>query len=451
MANVFVWSGATGLNDGSSWDNAYTTLMRDWGAEAGFTLATDFVYVRSVHAETPGSNVTIRGSTSGGTEEPVRVICVVGDTTGTTPGALATGASVTPTGSFDIIILEQLYVYGVDFISPDNISISNSGNSDVVLEKCSLQLTGGSTSDVLNLHTTGNSDCFIRLVDTNISFNLAGQKISSTGGANIEWLGGTLTGDQTVLLLTRFVHCKIYVKNVDLTSMITGSLVDVSASATGACDILFTRCLMASGFSAVSGTMDQAGREIRLVHCQIGTDADPAYQIEFNTSKGKVVSDTARYRTDGASDGERTNPLSWDMDTTVGSKRQYPGHPLHSPPIAGWTDGDGATAHVYRIFFASGATQQDDDIWFELIGPNDAATNSLGVKNSARVDPETAASNHTSDTESTWNGTDVGTKQYMEVTYTPDKPGPISAIVYMSGDAGSTGHIYIDPKIYIDP
>src|SRR3990172_5296787 len=120
MANKFVWSGATGANDGSSWDNAYTSLMRDWGAEAGFTPATDYVYVRSVHSETSGTALTITGSTAEGTIAPCRIVCVVGDTTGTTPGNLATGAAVNTTSGVDINIIESIYLYGVEFFSNNN-------------------------------------------------------------------------------------------------------------------------------------------------------------------------------------------------------------------------------------------------------------------------------------------------------------------------------------------
>jgi len=193
------------------------------------------------------------------------------------------------------------------------------------------------------------------------------------------------------------------------------------------------------------------GSRYEFYHCQAGTDADPAYQMEIHTSRGKIKADTASYRTSGSSDDERTNPISWDMDTTAGSERNYPGNALESPPITGWTTGDGATAVVFRIYIASGGTQQDDDVWFDLVGPNDAATNSLGVRKTTRVAPEGTPANLTTDGTSTWTGADVGTKQYMEITYTPDKPGPIHAIVHMATDAGATGHIFIDPKIYIDP
>jgi len=84
----------------------------------------------------------------------------------------------------------------------------------------------------------------------------------------------------------------------------------------------------------------------------------------------------------------------------------------------------------------------------ELEGPNDAATNSLAALKTTRVAPRTTAAAYTTDSGSTWTGTGVGTKQYMQITYTPDKPGPVSVRVMM---AKASDNIYIDPKIQIDP
>jgi hypothetical protein len=170
--------------------------------------------------------------------------------------------------------------------------------------------------------------------------------------------------------------------------------------------------------------------------------------MEIHDSRGKITTDVARYRDQATTDGERATPISWDFDTTVGSVRGYPGHALEGPPITGWTDGDAATAHTYRIYFASDATINNDDIWFELEGPNDAATDSMAVINTTRVAPRTTATAYTTDSSSTWTGTGVGTLQQMDVTYTPDKPGPVTARVYM---AIASDNIYVDPAIYIDP
>jgi hypothetical protein len=84
----------------------------------------------------------------------------------------------------------------------------------------------------------------------------------------------------------------------------------------------------------------------------------------------------------------------------------------------------------------------------DLIGPNDAATDSLGVRQTTRPDPMATPANLTTDASSTWNGADVTTKQQIDVVYTPDKPGPITARVYV---ATPSERVRIDPKIYIDP
>jgi hypothetical protein len=136
------------------------------------------------------------------------------------------------------------------------------------------------------------------------------------------------------------------------------------------------------------------------------------------------------------------------MDTTAGSVRGYPGHALESPPITAWTDGDASTAHTYRIAIASDATIQDDELWIELEGPNDAATDSKAVFQTSRVAPLGTAANLPTDSGSTWTGTGVGTKQYAQVSYTPDKPGPVTVRVFM---AKASDNIYVDAKIQIDP
>lgn len=453
MANKFVWSGATGANNGASWADAYTTLMRDWGAEAGFTPGTDFIYVRSVHSESTGAPLTLTGGSAEGSTLQPRIITVVGDTTGTTPGNLATGASVTTTGANDLEINEGIFVYGVDFTSGAELGIGRSSDGDISLEQCGLSWASGA---VLYLGIV--SQVGVRITLRGCTYTPLG--VTSTiriGNCRVDILGGTLVNNVNDFIgnadARPYTHWII--SGVDL-SALTSNLVGAGAGWTAGAHVQISRCVLGAGATIHDQTLDISSALVEVVHCQIGTDSDPAYQMYTATDRGTVETDVSTYRTGGAADGERTNPISWAMDTSVMSKRSYPGHALQSPPIVGWTDGDASTAHTYRIYFASGATQDNDEIWFELLGPNDAATNSLGVFPSAgllgtRVDPETASAAHTTDGSSTWTGSDVGTKQQMDITYTPDKPGPISAVVYMVSDAGSTGVIHVDPKVYIDP
>jgi hypothetical protein len=235
---------------------------------------------------------------------------------------------------------------------------------------------------------------------------------------------------------------------VDLSVLASSGIVDGSGFAAEG-TVILSRCLLATGMTVLGGTtIDVPGARVLTTHCQIGTDADPAYQMEYNDARGKIVTDAARYRTGGGKDIERTTPISWDMDTTAGSVRGYPGHALVSPPITAWADGDATTAHTYRISIASDATINNDEFWIEVEGPNDAATDSKAVINSTRVAPLTTAAALTTDSGSTWTGSGVGTKQYAQVTYTPDKPGPLTIRCHL---AKASDHVYVDPKIQIDP
>jgi hypothetical protein len=443
-----VWSGASGGDTGANWENAYSTLMKDWGAEAGFTPGTDFVYVRSSHSETSGTTVTVTGTTAEGTLDPVRILCVTGNDTGTDPGTLTTGATVqTSATSAHIEINEKLYIYGVKFQPDGDLELGQTGtDSWLVLEQCTAQLDTTSSQLYLGTATSTVSNNIICL-DTDINFQTTSGSIYLYM-ANLHWDGGSSTNSTlqfTNLGFSRLARATF--RNMDLSS-IAGDLVANVGSAPAPLIVSFERCLINAGATLVNGTIDIPGAEISFHHCQSGTDADPAYQMKRYTYQGTVETDTARYRDNGASDGERTNPYSWSLDTAAGSNVIELYEPLESPPIAGWTDGDASTAHTYRVYVASGATLQDDEVWVELIGPNDAATDSLGVRKTTRPDPLATPANLTTDASSTWNGADVTTKQQIDVVYTPDKPGPITARVYV---AKPSERVSIDPKIYIDP
>jgi hypothetical protein len=451
VANKFVWSGATGANDGSSWADAYTSLMRDWGAEGSFTPATDFIYVRSVHSETSSSTLTMTGSVAD-TTAPCRVICCVGATTGTSPGNLATGADVNTDNVAGHVVLDNgLYVYGVEFYSKNEIFLGEDPtDQDIVLEDCRLELTGTAT-DYINIGDVSSSDAQkVVWKNVTIDFAINGQGIW-VRHVTFSWIGGTCERDADTLLRVPAQGSKgnILLSGLDLSTLTSSALCSGSASVNADRLIVFSRCLLATGATILNASIKEPGYRVEAYHCQIGTDADPAYQMAVEDARGLIITDTARYRTGGASDGERTNPISWDMDTaSAGTLRGYPGHALESPPIAAWTDGDGTTSHTYRIYFASDATLQDDELWIEVELPNDAATNPKASIVTNRVAPLSSAANHPTDGGSTWTGTGVGTKQYMEVSHTPDKPGPVLARIFM---AKASDHVYIDPQIVIDP
>lgn len=451
MTNRFVWSGATGANDGTTWEDAYATLMQDWGAE-GHTPGTDKVYVRSSHSEISASTLTLLGSTADSTTLPVDIRCVVGADTGTTPGNLATGAKVaTNNASADIIISEGVYIYGVTFESNDimELGASSASDNDVMLEDCLLTLIA--SSNYIMLGVADYEGTRVHLLNTDIDMGSALNNKFRFRECLFVWEGGTWISNQSVPVVADAPNGRghsLTFRNVDFSAQSSSFLVN-AAGFFQHTQVLFSRCLLNASVGHVTGTHAKVGNNITFIHCQDGTDSDPAYQLAAYTPRGSVTAVTAIYRAGGAKDGVRTNPIAWTLDTTYGTRRTYPGHALESPPIIALLPGDGATEYTVRGYFASGGTQQNDDVWIDLIRVNDGATNSLGVRDTTRVSPETAATNHPTDSLSSWVGSDVGTKQYTEKAFTPDKPGAISVQFLMTSDAGAAGQIHADPLLEV--
>ena len=94
MANYYIWSGATGAANGTSWANAYLTLTAGIQSKA----VGDVFYVAHDHAEVAAGALTFQ--TPGTIASPSKVICV--DRAGSVPPVSAdrrTTASITRTGN----------------------------------------------------------------------------------------------------------------------------------------------------------------------------------------------------------------------------------------------------------------------------------------------------------------------------------------------------------------
>jgi hypothetical protein len=228
------------------------------------------------------------------------------------------------------------------------------------------------------------------------------------------------------------------------------SLFDWSTTLDENTRIYIEDCLYPAGVTTLEAAttfLDMHAQVIETYHTQIGTDADPSYQGEKITAHGICSVDVARYRTAGSSDGERATEYSMDMQTTFGHIRQFPQSALESFPLAVWSAGDGATEHTYTVYIASGGTLTDADIWVVLWIQSDAATNSLAQRISSQAAPLATPTNITTDSASTWNGTDVSTKQKIVLSHTPDKPGVVRGHVYL---VKNTERVSVDAAIWVD-
>lgn len=431
MATYYVRSGATGLNDGSSWTNAWTSIA---SADAVAT-SSDEVWVAADHVEGASAAITLSASTY--------YICKDHTDDSDAIGAQLDIAS----GTFDVNLTGGMLMRGFIVSATDDIFFQDP-SSGFYQEFHDCEFYNGSLStDDMTWNGSSSGSMIFKARNCLFEFGHVDAGIRMLGHWDVYFEKCTFQGPAGATMTNGLINDtsrragSMWFYGCDLTKVDEGCLVSSAAGF-----YVFDRCLLPGTFSFRNATWNAQGSRLIYRLCQTGTDSDPAFQGYEETLFGFCEVDTARYRTGGASDGERTNPYSFSI--TSQSYTKQPWTAAESMLLSGWTDGDGTTSHTYRVYFASGATLTDRDLWADFWYPNDAAANSLAAFQTKKPLPGATGTNHTTDSGSTWNGTDVTTKQYLQFTATPDKPGPIQLRVFLSKP---TERVSVDPKIYIDP
>lgn len=450
MAHVYVNSGATGLNNGTSWANAYTTL----NAATSVATGADIVWVKNTHAETAAAAKSITFPTSPG----LRVICTSDATE--PPTSSTTGAKVITTGNFSVALVSGFaYVYGVEFDSGTGNSgaadlLVASGNADthIVLDNCTLAVlsTHLNAPIVLGASAGGGSttnrrvdfiDCTLRQDTSAISamivlqtgfWNFSGMTIAGAGATPPTSLFETASAQSASSLL---------VENSDLTGRALTNLVDLTNFNSPPNRFVIRNCKLPTGVNVTTGSFDSSGASIVEMHnCD---SADTHIRFSRNSWQGSVTQQTGtRIRTGGATQADST-AFSWLMAGSANSV--YIAHPLVSPDIAifNTTVGSSITATV-EILHDSVTNLQNDKIWLEVDYPG-----TTGFPQSNRASDRVAtviATPADQDASSVaWDTTGMTNpnKQKLVVTFTPQEAGYILCRVKLAANVS----VYVDPLI----
>lgn len=434
MATYYVDSAAVGANNGNDWVNAWVSI------DSFLTLPpanNDVCLVDDGHSEDLGASKTYAIVTAA--ETPFKIHCV-----DKADDSLSTGAVVDNGGVADAFFLRiegSLHCYGMIWRSGGQIQLRAVDNQKQIWEACTID-PGNKTANILFIgRNTDGYNCELHLIDCVITLSSRLALCS-----RCFFRRGSISGGSTNPIDTNTyegISCEL--EGVDLSGIAGTILFNRSAQTKRMGRMIAKSCKVPANASVVSAPILSSHR-YEMMHCESGTPADPSFEMEVKDYWGTTKASAARYRSDGASDKVRSSPYSWEMVATAKAQEIYCPH--ESPPLAGWTDGDGAKEFVYTVYFASDATMQDDEIWMEIFLPNDASTSSQAARLSTRLDPQGTPANITSDGVSTWNGAGVGTKQKLSISYTPDKSGPVTARIYL---AKASDAVYVDPKIYISP
>ena len=437
MASYYVWSGAAGSANGSSWANAFTTLT----AAVVTEVAGDTLYVAHDHVESTAGAVTL--NSSGTFALPTKVVCV--DRAGSVPPVSAdrrATAQVTVTGANALGLGGCTHYDGIIFTAGNSTAsaslsvASTAAATSVRLDNCSLRLGGSGVSGVINIGAAAFGGCYVELNNTTFSFANVGQLITII--AMLKWrntpsaLLGTIPTILFVPSASRggSVECI----GVDLSAAGSGKTIVGGSSNAQDCSFRFVDCKLNASVTKVVAPTSHGANEIDFVR---SGSSGANYAVNRTRVPGVLIEETTIVRTGGASDG--TTPIAWRIDTTASCTYSLP---FETPPIAIWNDATGSakTATVEGIW-GGGAVPLDTEIWLECEYLGDASSPLGSFVADCAANLLTAGANQTSSSE-TWGGST--TKFKLNVTFTAQQKGWIYARVKV-GKASST--FYVDPMV----
>lgn len=440
MADKYLWSGASGVADGSSWTDAYTTMQ---AAAAGAALG-DRILVASDHAD-PNVNAAYTIVFNGTADNPTQVICV-----DRTSGAFTTGAVVFRSGTNGTISIQGSFVsWGVEWgvgTATNSTAITFCASNSIrqlqhVLNGVVIAGGSGANSRINcgNINTVLQNE--LRFFNTDVLFgsNTGGFRLS--GQVDFEWVGGGLLSGATsldaIFDITGNAEPGLFsARNVDLSNAATdtdifkpGIIIPLRAS--------LANIAMPSGWTGSVIADGELAANVTAVNVGGGNNN---YQFAHVGYVGRTVQDTGIYRSGGATDG--TTAMSWKIDSTVDAK--WPALPYIGAPVAVWVDSTSSPVTVTFEVLTDGVTltNQDFGLEYSYLG---SSTTSLGtVARTTPADILASAANLTTSSE-TWVSTGLASpvKQKVSFTFTPEKKGFVQAVPILHRDSTT---VYFDPE-----
>jgi hypothetical protein len=435
MASYYVWSGATGSANGTSWANAYTTLTLAFSGKA----AGDVFYVAHDHAESTAAAVTL--AAAGTIANPTKVICA--NRAGSVPPVSAdrrTTATVTTTGTSSTLNFSGFTHYdGIIFSAGSgagnvNAALQNTSGGWIKFDNCSLRLASTGTGK-LSLTIDG---VYIELNNTTVSFAGTGQGFLV--GEVLKWrntpsafVGGS-TIPTTLFNLSSGDGGSVECIGVDLSAAGSGKTICGASSAANAVAFKLVDCKLDAAVTKSAVPAAHGASEVDFVRSGA---SGVNYTVFRHRISGTLDHETTIVRTGGASDG--TTLIAWKIVTTANCTYSVP---FECPPIAIWNDtvGSAKTATVEGVW-GGGAVPLDGDIWVDVEYLGDATSPQGSFVNDGTPDLLATPANQTS-SSSTWGGST--TKFKLNVTFTAQQKGWIYARVKCA-KASST--FYIDPLV----
>lgn len=439
MATYYVYSGAAGANNGSSWTDAYTTFA---SAVTAATTSGDIILVHKTHQGTLAAT-TIWTLAAG-----VHVYVVDKDASDAL-AIMGTGGWIGGTGNFAVTLNGAGYhhVYGLTIrnggTSNRDVTIGDSDEAHWEMEDC-FYWTDNTSTGVSVIFGHDNADTLVRLVRPTFRFGAA-QRIEVR--ARLEIYGGSISSAGSVpayVFSQQFVandtrKMSVYVEGFDASYAGSAPLFnEAGEAATGAA--YFVRCKLGSGY-AMLNTARTMGNGIDVFVFDSATD-DTHTVLGHQNALGSTVIDTSIYVT---ADSEA---LSWKVASSANANFYKP---YRSPWIDRYNADVATSIQPYIEILRDGSTTayQDDEVWAEFTAKQTSGF-PISTLLTGRMTHFGAPSNHsagtgtgnwTGESGSAWSG-----KLQAPSSFTPAEIGHIRGRICI-GEPSTT--VYASPRVRV--
>lgn len=435
MAIVYVWNGATGAADGTSWTDAYTTLGAAWSAWS----SGDVVYMHSGHSE---SSATTINYASGSMTNADPFMCYSVDKDNSDAYTPASAAQVTVTGTnADLDIDDASWFYGVYFKIDDGDVIGTSASvGSVSFVDSTIRIGDSETANRVISSFSGvlfESCTFTSQLSTNALYF---SNVDNAWFVNCTFTGKFSLGSGIGIFGSETDGPSIF-QGCDFTGVTSATTV-VGSATTGAKAF---NCKYPSGmtFADNIATPDVGYMVNAAFACTLdGASTAKNYDVEMSNSYGRVVHDTSIYRDSGWSDEEGTTQLSHKV--TPDSSLSYPVQYIFGPDLVAYADSTGSkTFTVYCVHdFTTAPTK--DEAWIEVayLGTSNSTLHSFAGGRSVL-----SSATWTVGTEA-WTGASGKTKMELSATATINKTGVYAVRVYL-GKYEAAKALWYCPKVEV--